>query len=308
MKVLIELPTWLGDSVMATPALENLVNHFKELDIYLIGSFASVEVLKNHPKVRKTYVWDKKFINFFQILKKFNNFDIFISFRGSSRSKIIKFFIKSKVKHQFDKKKYKIGHQVEKYNNFINDSLNIISSPGELVLHNKVVINSKKNKILGINPGASYGDAKRWYPKKFANIAIELSNQFDIVIMGGSDEKVIAQDIEMYLVQNGIKNYQNLATKTNIEELISQISNLDLFITGDSGPMHLASALKIPTIAIFGPTNHNETSQWMNEKSIIVKKDLDCQPCMKRTCPLKHNNCMSKIKSSDVLREIKNLN
>ena len=86
-----------------------------------------------------------------------------------------------------------------------------------------------------------------------------------------------------------------------------QISNLDLFITADSGPMHIAAAYKIPTVAIFGPTKEEETSQWMNEKGIVVKKNLKCQPCMQRTCPLMHHECMRLIKSKDVLRAIEKL-
>ena len=108
---------------------------------------------------------------------------------------------------------------------------------------------------MGINPGGSYGDAKRWYPKKFADVAIELSSQFDIIILGGPGETDIASDIEKHLIKYGVKNYQNLANKTSIVELINQIENLDLFVTGDSGPMHLAAALQVPTVAIFGPTN-----------------------------------------------------
>ena len=161
---------------------------------------------------------------------------------------------------------------------------------------------------MGINPGASYGSAKRWYPKEFADVAIDLSNQYDIIIFGGPDEKDIANDIEKYLIEKGVDNYKNLAAKITINELINQISNLDLFITGDSGPMHLAAAFQIPTVAIFGPTKDNETSQWMNEKSMIVKKNLECQPCMKRTCPLKHHNCMKMVVASDVLRAVKTFN
>jgi len=88
---------------------------------------------------------------------------------------------------------------------------------------------------------------------------------------------------------------------------MSRISNLDLFITGDSGPMHVAAAFQVPTVAIFGPTKDDETSQWMNEKSLIVKKNLDCQPCMKRTCPLQHHNCMKLIKAIEVLDVVNNL-
>jgi heptosyltransferase-2 len=308
MKILIELPTWLGDTVMATPAIENLASHFNNVEITLLGSFVSIAAFKNHPKVLKTYVLDKQYIKLYKTLKDFDEFDVFLSFRSSLRSKFIKFYISSKSKYQFDKKKYIKGHQVEKYNNFINDSLNINTLASKLILHTKVKNTDGKNKLLGINPGASYGSAKRWYPKEFAKVAIDLSSQYDIIIFGGPNEKDIAKDIEKYLIEKGVENYKNLAAQITINELITQISNLDLFITGDSGPMHLAAAFQIPTVAIFGPTKDNETSQWMNEKSMIVKKNLDCQPCMKRTCPLNHHNCMKMVVASDVLRAVKTFN
>ena len=308
MKILIDLPTWLGDTVMATPAIENLVNFFNDSEITLIGSIVAIEALKNHPKVTKTYVLEKNYINLYKSIKSFGEFDVFFSFRSSFRSKFMKFFISSKRKYQFDKNKYIKGHQVEKYNNFINIVMNINSIPGELILHSKKKTKDSKNKLVGINPGASYGSAKRWYPKKFADVAIDLSSHYDIVIFGGTGEKEIASDIEKYLIEKGVTNYQNLSDKTSITELISQIENLDLFITGDSGPMHLAAAYKISTVAIFGPSNDKETSQWMNEKSIIVKKNLECQPCMKRTCPLKHHKCMKLLEASDVLGAVKRLN
>ena len=79
-------------------------------------------------------------------------------------------------------------------------------------------------------------------------------------------------------------------------------------ITGDSGPMHLAAAFKVPTIAIFGPTNHLKTRQWRNEKSIIINKNLECQPCMERTCPLMHQNCMKFIDETEVLGAVELVN
>ena len=308
MKILIELPTWLGDAVMTTPAIENLVNHFSDVEITLLGSSVSVEALKNHPKVIKTYVLNKNFFNLYKTIKGFGDFDLFFSFRGSLRSKFIKFCISSKNKYQFNHVKFNKLHQVEKYNNFINDSLKINTIAKELLLHIEKKNNDGENKLLGINPGASYGSAKRWYPKHFADVAIDLSSEYDIIIFGGPEEKDIAKDIENYLIKKGVKNYQNLSAKMTIKELITQISKLDLFITGDSGPMHLAAALQIPTVAIFGPTVDIETSQWMNVKSSIVKKNLECQPCMKRVCPLKHHNCMKLVEVSDVLKAVKNLN
>ena len=309
MRVLIELPTWLGDCVMATPAIENIVNFYNDAEITFIGSFVSIEAMKNHPKVVKTVILDKKYGVLYRTARDFGNFDAFFSFRSSARSKFLKFLISANNKYQFDKNKYINCHQVEKYNDFVNTSLNINSNPGKLKLYKQNQSSKVVQKpALGINPGASYGSAKRWYPEEFTKVASELASQYDIVIFGGSGETDIAADIEQGLIDSRITNYQNLAGKTTIPELIEHISSLDFFITGDSGPMHVAAAFQVPTVAIFGPTKDDETSQWMNEKSIIVKKNLDCQPCMKRTCPLGHHNCMNLIKAVDVLDAVKQLN
>jgi len=256
MKILIEIPTWLGDAVMATPAIENLVSFTNDPEIVLVGSVVSIEALKNHPKVIKNHVLDRNYYNLYKSIKSFGEFDLFLTFRSTFRSKVLKFCISSKNKYQFDKNKYTSGHQVEKFNNFVNDILKINSNPGKLILHNKNKNKNKnvKNKLLGINPGASYGNAKRWYPKEFAKVASDLSNTYDILIFGGDREKDIARDIENCLIEKGVVNYQNLAGQTSIEELITQISYLDLLITGDSGPMHVAGVFQIPTVAIFGPT------------------------------------------------------
>jgi heptosyltransferase-2 len=307
-KILIELPTWLGDCVMATPAIENIINFYNDVEINFIGSFVSIEAMKNHPKAVKTVILDKKFSVLYKTAKSLGDFDAFFSFRSSFRTKFLKFFISSKNKYQFDKNKYINCHQVKKYNDFVNNSLNINISPGKLKLYSQnqsSIINHQP--ILGINPGASYGSAKRWYPQEFSKVASELSSEYDIIIFGGPSEVDIANDIEKDLIDNGITNYQNLAGNTTIPGLINHISNLDLFITGDSGPMHVAAAFQIPTVAIFGPTKDDETSQWENDKSIIVKKNLDCQPCMRRTCPLQHHDCMKLITAVDVLNAVKGL-
>jgi heptosyltransferase-2 len=308
VRILIELPTWLGDAVMATPAIENLANFQNEVEITLIGSFASIEVLKNHQKVIKTVVLDKKYPSLVKISRELGSFDAFLSFRNSFRAKFLKLLISANNKHQFKKSKYPNRHQVEKYNDFVNDILGTNFPARKLVLQAINSTLSTHNLKLGINPGASYGSAKRWYPDEFSQVAAELSEKYDIVIFGGLGEIDIANDIEKSLIEKGVANYQNLAGKTTIPELINQISSLDLFITGDSGPMHIAATFQIPTVAIFGPTKDNETSQWMNEKSMIVKKNLECQPCMKRTCPLKHHNCMKMVMASDVLRAVKTFN
>ena len=311
MKILIELPTWIGDTVMTTPAIENIISYYDNPEITLVGSFSTVELLKNHPKVVNIKVLDKNYISLYKLAKNLGKFDVFFSFRDSYRSKLLIFLISSVKKYQLNDNDFQKCHQVEKYNDFINKSLGTNLLAGNLKLHLDNFAKAESNLVmensmtLGINPGASYGNAKQWYPEEFANVAAQLSNKYSIVIFGNSAEKDIAADIEKFLIEKGVVDYQNLAGKTSISELIHHISKLDFFITGDSGPMHIAASFQIPTVSIFGPTKTQKTSQWMNKKSTIVMKDLECRPCMKRTCPLKHHNCMKLVKANDVLNAIK---
>ena len=192
MKLLIEIPTWLGDAAMATPAIENIANYYNEPEIILIGSIASVEALKNNPKVAETHILDKKYINLYKLAKKLGEFDVYFSFRSSFRAKLFKFLISSKNKYQFNKFKHRNLHQVEKYNNFVNGSLNTNFSAGKISIYRDIsVINTNNSKLtLGINPGASYGSAKRWYPKEFAEVATALSSKYEVIIFGLQKVKI----------------------------------------------------------------------------------------------------------------------
>lgn len=304
IKALIEIPNWLGDCVMFTPAFDNIINYYNDIEITIFGSSASIEFIENHPKIVKTLTIDSKNKFSYKTFADLGTFDVFFSFRGSIRAKVTKLIISATSKYQYIHNKYPKRHQVEKYVDFVNKCLNTNTSPGNLSCY----LNNEKDKgnsrILGINPGGSYGSAKRWYPEQFAKIAIELSYNFDIMIFGGGNELEFAEEIESHLIKNNISNYLNLAGKTTISELTNYISNLDVFITADSGPMHIAASLDIPTIALFGPTDPIETSQWKNSHSVMIKKELECQPCMKRTCPLKHHNCMKLIDAREVIDSI----
>lgn len=165
-------------------------------------------------------------------------------------------------------------------------------------------------KTLGLNPGASYGSAKRWYPLYFAKVAQEFANDFDIVIFGGSNENEICDEIARQLSKNGVK-FTNLCGKTTIKELCEMIAGIaksgGIFITNDSGPMHIAAAFKTPTIGLFGPTRWRETSPYANENARILHLNLPCMPCMKRLCPLGTHACMKNLLPQMAIDAIKEL-
>jgi len=284
---------------MATPSICNIIKSFPNAETTIIGSSVSTELLSNFPLIVKRYVLKKRLIEDLSFFRKCGFFDIIISYRSSYRSYFYKFFIKSKSKYQYKKFFFK-GHQVEKYNDFINHSLKLNLDAGELKLFTSLNSQIKtQRKKIGINPGAKYGSAKRWTEQGFNELIKYLSDSYHIILFGTIEESRISQ-----LLINGAdqKNVSNLIGKTNIETLVAEIADLDYFITGDSGPMHIAAAFQVPTVAIFGPTKDDETSQWMVKKSKIIKKNLDCQPCMKRDCPLGHHKCMKDISAQDVLR------
>jgi len=319
--ILVVLPNWLGDAVMATPAIEALCEFYPHATLTLVGSFVSIEALKYHPLCKNAYVDETKkggirLLNTYKFAKKIGKHDLAISFRNQIHASLLLRWSGSKITIARDSwhaalllnyhPKPKQGHLVEQYVSLV-----------ETLSHHKVEPISPLRLFiepyqydvptLGINPGATYGSAKRWYPEKFAAVAANYANQYEIVIFGGPTEVEMAKSIEDELIQLGINNFTNLAGTTTIKELCSHIGGLSLFITNDSGPMHVAAAYQVPTVSIFGPTKHLETSQWKNRQSKIVRHEMECAPCMKRECPLKHHECMKLIEADEVIEAIDSL-
>lgn len=312
MRIFIELPTWLGDAVMSSPAIESIVANFSDAKITFFGSFAACELFRPHPNCKNIVIDGSKnsknrFLTLAKTARNLSEFDIAISFRSSFASSFLLFCLKAQKKFKFKKQNLQL-HQVLKYLNFIQNSLNLKETKDELKLYFAPFKFEKK--ILALNPGASYGSAKRWYPNYFAKVALHFKDEFEILIFGGKGELEICRQIEQILASNGAK-CQNLAGKTSIQELCEKIGGIKeiggMFITNDSGPMHIAAAYKVPTIALFGPTKFDETSPWKNENARILHLNLDCMPCMKRVCPIKTHECMKNLTPNLVIKAAKEL-
>ena len=316
--ILIILPNWLGDAVMATPAIEALCEFYPHATLTFVGSFVSIEALKYHPLCKNTYIDETKkgsfrLINTYKFAKKIGKHDLAISFRNQIYSSLLLKLTATPItvaRASWHAQWLlslapltKGGHLVEQYVSLVEsitkETVNLIS-PLRLFIEPY----QYDSPTLGINPGATYGSAKRWYPEKFAQVAANYANTYEIVIFGGPTEVEMAKSIEDELIKLGINNFTNLAGATTIKELCSHIGGLSLFITNDSGPMHVAAAYQVPTVSIFGPTKHLETSQWKNRQSKIVRHEMECAPCMKRECPLKHHECMKLIEANEVIEAI----
>ncbi len=308
-RIFVEIPTWLGDAVMTTPALQNLCTCYPECRLTLFGSFVSTEALKAHPNVAEVVVDRSKGARsrlgwLYRYAKGAGSFDLALSFRRPLSSKLLLLFLKAKEKARYRRHYRGVQHQVYHYNDFINRVLQTQYKPHKLRLYYRPKQYDKPT--LGINPGATYGSAKRWYPERFAQVAAKLCDRYDIVIFGGPSEVEMAGDVEKALREAGVQNYRNLAGKTSVTELIEHIAGLACFVTNDSGPMHVAAAYDVPTVAVFGPTKYKETAPY-SPKALIVRKELECSPCMKRVCPLGTHECMKSVEAADVLQKVAQL-
>jgi len=152
--------------------------------------------------------------------------------------------------------------------------------------------------LLGISPSAAYGDAKEWLPERFTQLIHRIRkdkilSEAQILLFGSSGEK---EKIDRIIDTFECKGVYNLAGRLELRAAITAISLCSLFISNDSGLMHIASSFKIPLVAIFGPTRPNKTGP-LNLNSITLHRPPDCSPCLNRTCPLKENNhiCMKSI-------------
>ena len=151
--------------------------------------------------------------------------------------------------------------------------------------------------IVGINPGASYGGAKRWPAQRFASVADAVATEFGacIVIFGATKELPIAQQVADAMASPAVV----LAGMTTLGQLMGLIKECRLFITNDSGPMHLAAALGVPQLAIFGSTSEIATGP-LSASARVIKCKVDCNPCFLRECPIDFR-CMLGISVQEVV-------
>jgi heptosyltransferase-2 len=139
--------------------------------------------------------------------------------------------------------------------------------------------------VVGVSPGAAYGSAKRWPAERFTEVA----RQFPAVLLFGSAaERDLCDSIAAKL-----PGAHNLAGKTTLREFIHLASVCRLFLTNDSGAMHIASAAGVPTVTVFGATDDTTTGP-TGPLARVVREHAECAPCLLRECPIDHR-CMTRV-------------
>jgi heptosyltransferase-2 len=150
--------------------------------------------------------------------------------------------------------------------------------------------------IVGISPGAAYGTAKRWLPERFAEAANRVAGELGatVAVFGSASERDLCESVVRAIRVPA----RNFAGQTELAEYIELAAACRVYLTNDSGAMHIASALGLPTVAVFGATNHITTGP-TGPLARVVREPVECSPCLKRECPIDHR-CMTRVEAARV--------
>jgi heptosyltransferase II len=324
-KILIRAPNWVGDAVLAIPALKALRSHFPDAEITLLVRPWVAGLFTSAPFIDKVWAEAKPatLSDWTRITKNIRSFryDLALLLPNSFESALMMFLarVPRRIGYATDGRTWMLTnsiapapgfrHQVHYYLDLAKvleadaepPSITIEATPEERANARKLLEAEgvpRNAPFMVLNPGAAYGSAKRWDENRFAAVADTLVGEMHLAValIGSENERPIAEKI-----CGRMSNPSAVVTgKTSLETLIGVIAESSLMVTNDSGPMHIAAALGVPTVAIFGSTDERVTAPF-GGRTRVVKNPVECSPCLLRECPIDHR-CMKGVSVEDVCR------
>ena len=328
-RILVRAPNWIGDAVMCEPALRGLRSLFPNAEITLLAKPAIAELFIAYPGIDRRLVYDDRGIHaglsgkwtLAGLLRR-QRFDLAVLFQNAFEAALITWLagIRRRYGYVTDGRAFLLTdpvarpdraalvHQVHYYWDLLKP-LGVTGSPSVPALavsENEVRAMDERlgdlgvgrdDLIVGVNPGSTYGGAKRWLPERYAEAALRVCRQIEqqqerpvtVVILGAKGEEELGHSVaDRLTVRSAV-----LSGRTNIRELMAATKRCTILLTNDTGPMHMAAAFAVPVVAVFGPTDWKTTSPYGQEAS-IVRQPVDCAPCLLRECPIDHR-CMTGV-------------
>jgi heptosyltransferase-2 len=317
---------------MALPALESLKENLPESAIYVLAKPWVGPLFEGHPAVdavlsyRKDAGYPRALLEVLRTaseLRRFK-FDLAVLFQNAFEAALLAWLAAIPdrlgyntdgrgllLSHPVQRPKEKSRHQVEYYLGILqgvnwsvvsrDPKVHVSGTKAEavrsLLLSNGV---SEGDFLLGIAPGATYGPAKRWPPERFAAVADMAAQRWGakIVVLGSGSERSIGEEVMRAMKSPAL----NLCGQTGLDEAAAVIRQCRGFVTNDSGLMHLAAALDVPTVAVFGSTDPEATGP-RSRKARVVRHPLDCSPCLKPDCA-DGCPCLRSIGPDEVWKEL----
>lgn len=344
-KILVYSPNWIGDAVMSLPALKGIRRAFPRSEIHVLAVPWVCEIYSLSgipdgiiPYDRNNKHAGLKGLLYISRLVKEHLFSVAFIFPNSWRSAVIPWLARIPVRvglsrryreiffltHSREPERdFKQKHQVYYYLSIVS-----ILNPetrkyrGELVktpfldstsgdfpdiasLAIKYGLDPRK-LWFALAPGASYGDAKLWWPDRFSAVATRIAAEFgaQVIILGSSSDSGTASRIAL----NAKADVIDLTGKTTLLEAMGFLRHSRVLLTNDSGLMHVAAALGVPLVAIFGSTDPVRTGPFGDPGiTTVLEATVECHPCFQRVCPGKGKICMTEIEVEDVMKSIRRL-
>jgi len=334
MKILVRGTNWIGDGVMSVPALRELRRIFPAEHITLHtrswaeGLFSDVDFIDELVTFDKNRWAIKDVYDNSQFLRD-DLFDLAILLPNSFESALTSFLtrIPRRIGYNKDVRGLLLTdpiavpewknrrHEVHYYLNLIAEAERRLlgrDTVGQAVPDTTLSISDerrsdakKKMSEFGVDPtkqtvalgvGSTNSRAKRWPADRFAglNDLIQTHLAANVILVGSKDEVGVSEEV----VELCRKKPINLTGKTDLATAVAMLSEIDLLISNDMGLAHIAPAVGTKTLVIFGPTNAKTTHPF-SEHADVIRKDVECSPCMLRDCPIDHR-CMTRISIEEV--------
>lgn len=314
-ELLIRSPNWLGDACMAFPMVRAIKRSRPDLRITILGPDKLEELWMAMPEV-SAYIGKKGKEGPFAVARRIKATGVLydaavfctnstrstlevwlagiprrVGYRGSLRSKMLNQIVKE-PKTQGGKQ-----HHAHRYMHIAKSIGADITQPG---LWDAGAPPAPQGGIIrvGVCAGAEYGPAKRWGLERFAAVVNQISAsqpQFRWELYGAPGEKEQGEQLSKLLNAP----HENLVGKTRLSELITRLRGCQLLLTNDTGTMHLAAALGIPTVSIFGSTCPIETGP-LGDLHTVIQHQVPCAPCFDRECRFGHYQCMALVTPEEV--------
>jgi heptosyltransferase-2 len=323
-KIIIRAANWVGDAIMTTPVIRAVRKNYPLAHITVLAKPWVVPVYETNPHVDEVMVYEnsgrhKMGIGTLRLAGDIREkrFHLAVLMQNAFEAALLAFLarVPERLGYNTDARSLllnrcikmdpalKKGHLIDYYIAILTKA-GLVEDGRDLELHldkddkawagtlleEKGVKESGK-PVIGINPGATGGTAKRWFPERYAELARLLARKYDtrVLIFGGPADHDLGEKITAMVPGSCI----NMAGKTSLSRAFALIGACDLFVTNDSGLMHAAAALNVNQVAVIGSTDYIATAP-ANPNSIMVREEVDCSPCLKDDCPIDHR-CMDRI-------------
>jgi len=313
-KILIRSANWVGDAVMSLPSISAVRCSFPNAHIAVLAKPWVAGIFQENPLVDEVILYQKPGLHQglggkWRLARQLRHahFDLAFLLPNSFESALIPFLagIPRRAGYRTDGRilllthpvkltaEVKAGHQVDYYLAMVG-ALGFASTnrfpelkiSAEREKEAERFLNrfhrQGQQKIVGLSPGATYGPAKQWFPERFGELADRLTKIVGthILLFGSQKDK----DIAVQVKQNSSTPLTDLTGMTTLEQAMALIARCSLFITNDSGLMHIAAALGVPLVGIFGSTDPQRTGP-RGSRCQIVQKPIPCAPCLRAECP-----------------------